>query len=95
VDRPIPAGDPGPPTVVDSAAPVPDDHPRHPAVVRTVLHPQGYVEVDGLLYRARWGGTGTPPGVGRPVEVADTGTGHLTVLPDTRNGHRNGPRTLG
>ncbi|MER5506786.1 hypothetical protein ABT052_15845 [Streptomyces sp. NPDC002766] len=50
------------------------------ATVRTVLRPQGYVAIDGLLYRARWGGAGEPPEPGRPVEVRRESTGELTVL---------------
>ncbi|MGW2830435.1 hypothetical protein [Streptomyces sp. NPDC001286] len=50
------------------------------ATVRTVLRPQGYVAINGLLYRARWGGAGEPPEPGRPVEVRRESTGELTVL---------------
>ncbi|TQJ92424.1 hypothetical protein [Streptomyces sp. SLBN-31] len=52
------------------------------ATVRTVLGPQGYVAINGLLYRARWGGAGEPPEPGRPVEVRRESTGELTVLGD-------------
>ncbi|MFJ9738376.1 hypothetical protein [Streptomyces sp. NPDC101166] len=55
-------------------------------VVRTTLRPQGYVDVDGLLYRAGWGGPGEPPPPGRPVRVVHDGAGGLTahdpVAPD-------------
>ncbi|MEU0436886.1 hypothetical protein ABZ153_35785 [Streptomyces sp. NPDC006290] len=35
--------------------------PARPAVVRTELHPQGYVEIDHVLYRAVWAEPGRPP----------------------------------
>lgn len=46
--------------------------PTHPAVVRTDLHPQGYVELDRVLYRAVWAepGQAAPP-PGSRVDVAD------------------------
>ncbi|MFJ1735292.1 hypothetical protein [Streptomyces sp. NPDC088254] len=50
-------------------------------VVRTVLRPQGYVDVDGLLYRAGWGGPGEPPPPGRPVRVVRDGADGLTAHP--------------
>jgi hypothetical protein len=56
-----------------------------PAVVRTVLHPQGYVELDGLLYRARWAADGESPGVGSPVQVVDSEAG-LLAYPQNRSG---------
>ncbi|MFF7448732.1 MULTISPECIES: hypothetical protein [unclassified Streptomyces] len=43
-----------------------------PAVVRTDLHPQGYVELDRVLYRAVWAEPGqAPPPPGSRVEVTD------------------------
>ncbi|KKD05420.1 hypothetical protein TN53_24810 [Streptomyces sp. WM6386] len=43
-----------------------------PAVVRTDLHPQGYVEVDRVLYRAVWADPGqAPPSPGSRVDVTD------------------------
>ncbi|MEU6378336.1 hypothetical protein [Streptomyces sp. NPDC046909] len=46
--------------------------PTHPAVVRTDLHPQGYVEVDRVLYRAVWADPGqAPPPPGSRVDVTD------------------------
>ncbi|MEU0675797.1 hypothetical protein ABZ330_23470 [Streptomyces sp. NPDC006172] len=53
--------------------------PYRSGVVRTVLRPQGYVDVDGLLYRAGWGGPGEPPPPGRPVRVVRDGSGGLTA----------------
>ncbi|MFI9544114.1 hypothetical protein ACIHAR_09260 [Streptomyces sp. NPDC052016] len=49
------------------------------ATVRTALRPQGYVDIDGLLRRASWGGPGEPPPPGHPVDVVQGRTGELTV----------------
>lgn len=46
--------------------------PGRVAVVRTALHPQGYVELDQCLRRAVWAEPGTPaPGPGGAVEVSE------------------------
>lgn len=46
--------------------------PTRPAVVRTDLHPQGYVELDRVLYRALWAEPGqVPPSPGSRVDVTD------------------------
>lgn len=46
--------------------------PSRTAVVRTALHPQGYVELDHVLYRAVWAEPDrTPPVPGAYVEVTD------------------------
>ncbi|MGI5457425.1 hypothetical protein ACQEWB_30525 [Streptomyces sp. CA-249302] len=46
--------------------------PTHPATVRTPLHPQGYVELDRVLYRAVWAEPAEPPPApGSRVDVAD------------------------
>ncbi|MEU5319452.1 hypothetical protein AB0G67_22340 [Streptomyces sp. NPDC021056] len=46
--------------------------PTRPAVVRTDLHPQGYVELDRVLYRAVWAEPGqVPPAPGSRVDVTD------------------------
>ncbi|MET9897516.1 hypothetical protein [Streptomyces sp. NPDC006446] len=46
--------------------------PVRAAVVRTELHPQGYVEVDHVLYRAVWAEPGRPPPApGGLVDVTD------------------------
>lgn len=46
--------------------------PSRTAVVRTALHPQGYVELDHVLYRAVWAEPErTPPVPGAYVEVTD------------------------
>lgn len=53
-----------------AAAPRPG--PSRPAVVRTDLHPQGYVELDRVLYRAVWAEPGhRPPPPGSRVDVTD------------------------
>ncbi|WP_426567626.1 hypothetical protein [Streptomyces canus] len=49
------------------------------ATVRTALRPQGYVDIDGLLHRASWGGPGESPPPGHPVDVVQGSTGELTV----------------
>ncbi|WP_371654410.1 MULTISPECIES: hypothetical protein [unclassified Streptomyces] len=46
--------------------------PGRVAVVRTALHPQGYVELDQCLRRAVWAEPGTPaPAPGTSVEVSE------------------------
>jgi hypothetical protein len=63
------------------------------ATVRTVLHPQGYVEIDGSLYRAEWAGPhGSPPPVpGEPVEVVESDAGVLLAYaPERAASHRGG-----
>ncbi|MGP9018917.1 hypothetical protein ACT1U9_10945 [Streptomyces sp. BR1] len=46
--------------------------PSRTAVVRTELHPQGYVELDDCLYRAVWAEPEAPaPGPGARVEVTE------------------------
>jgi hypothetical protein len=83
-----------PPAESPAMAPADVEAPPEPvgmrAVVRTVLRPQGYVEVHGLLYRARWAGAEPPPGVGEPVTVVDQGTGVLTARPARRTDQRVG-----
>jgi len=55
--------------------------PARSAVVRTDLHPQGYVEVDRVLYRAVWAEPGqAPPGPGSPVDVIDAPEKDADVL---------------
>ncbi|MEY2246813.1 hypothetical protein AB8A21_28410 [Streptomyces sp. BF23-18] len=72
------------------ATPAPRSHGRHvgnvpgparPAVVRTELHPQGYVEVDHVLYRAVWAEPGRPPPApGGLVDVTEAGERDSDVL---------------
>ncbi|MER7176061.1 hypothetical protein ABT367_32065, partial [Streptomyces mesophilus] len=47
--------------------------PYPKALVRSALHPEGYVEIDRCLYRARWTGgpASSPPGVGEFVDIRD------------------------
>lgn len=53
-------------------AATPRPGPSRAAVVRTDLHPQGYVELDRVLYRAVWAEPGqVPPPPGSRVDVAD------------------------
>ncbi|MFG2789575.1 hypothetical protein [Streptomyces sp. NPDC048419] len=60
------------PRAAPSPGPAARKGPTRPAVVRTDLHPQGYVELGRVLYRATWAQPGrTPPGPGARVDVAD------------------------
>ncbi|MGW1215374.1 hypothetical protein ACWD5F_37670 [Streptomyces sp. NPDC002499] len=55
--------------------------PTRSAVVRTDLHPQGYVELDRVLYRAVWAEPGqAPPAPGSPVDVTDAPDKDAEVL---------------
>lgn len=55
--------------------------PAQTAVVRTELHPQGYVELDHVLYRAVWADPGRPPpGPGSLVDVTDARRRESDVL---------------
>jgi hypothetical protein len=48
------------------------------AMVRTVLHPQGYVEIDGILHRAEWAEPhGSTPVPGERVDVVEQDGGVL------------------
>ncbi|WP_258193533.1 hypothetical protein [Streptomyces sp. MA5143a] len=64
------------------------------AVVRTELHPQGYVELDRVLYRAVWAEAGRPPPApGGPVDVAEAPERDSDVLyafPPTAARHAKG-----
>jgi hypothetical protein len=55
----------------------------HLGTVHSVFAPQGYVAVDGGLYRARWiGGAGIPrPGIGSQVLVKTHPTDGLQARP--------------
>ncbi|WP_327401646.1 hypothetical protein OG194_16700 [Streptomyces sp. NBC_01288] len=67
--RPVPPA-PAPASYGRQVGPRPD--PSRTAVVRTALHPQGYVELDHVLYRAVWAEPDrTPPVPGAYVEVTD------------------------
>jgi hypothetical protein len=63
--------------------------PRRGAVIRSDLHPQGYVEVDRCLFRAVWADDRVPvPGLGAAVDVVQ-GAGDdsdiLLALPPSPN----------
>ncbi|WP_405950269.1 hypothetical protein OG588_31875 [Streptomyces prunicolor] len=67
--RPVP---PAPAPVSYGRQVGPRPGPSRTAVVRTALHPQGYVELDHVLYRAVWAEPDrTPPVPGAYVEVTD------------------------
>ncbi|MFI0963261.1 hypothetical protein ACH4S8_17925 [Streptomyces sp. NPDC021080] len=70
--------------------------PARPAVVRTELHPQGYVEVDDVLYRAVWAEPGrVPPAPGGLVDVTEAGERDSDVLyafPPTPGRHAKAAR---
>ncbi|MFF4351597.1 hypothetical protein [Streptomyces sp. NPDC001530] len=69
--------------------------PARSAVVRTELHPQGYVELDRVLYRAVWAEPGRPPPApGGLVDVTDARERDSDVLyafPPTTGRHAKGP----
>lgn len=66
---------------------------RHTATVRSELHPQGYVEIDGCLRRAVWTDPAVPPpapgGVADVIEGTGRDAGIWLALP-SQNG--TGPR---
>ncbi|MEW1643016.1 hypothetical protein [Streptomyces sp. NPDC091219] len=67
--RPVP---PAPAPAAHGRRVGPRSGPSRTAVVRTALHPQGYVELDHVLYRAVWAEPDrTPPVPGTCVEVTD------------------------
>ncbi|MFE2418585.1 hypothetical protein [Streptomyces hokutonensis] len=68
--RPVPPAPAPPPSPGRRVGP--RTGPSRTAVVRTALHPQGYVELDHVLYRAVWAEPDrTPPEPGAYVEVTD------------------------
>jgi hypothetical protein len=70
--------------------------PARPAVVRTELHPQGYVEIGHVLYRAVWAEPGRPPPApGALVDVTEAGERDSDVLyafPPTAGRHAEADR---
>ncbi|MGQ4384302.1 hypothetical protein [Streptomyces sp. SAS_270] len=70
--------------------------PAHTATVRTALHPQGYVELDRILYRAVWAEPGRPPPApGGLVDVTDARERDSDVLyafPPAAGRHAKGAR---
>ncbi|MCX5560367.1 hypothetical protein [Streptomyces sp. NBC_00038] len=71
--------------------------PARSALVRTELHPQGYVELDRVLYRAVWAEPGRPPPApGGLVDVTDARERDSDVLyafPPTTGRHAKGTRS--
>ncbi|WP_326720950.1 hypothetical protein OHT59_17175 [Streptomyces sp. NBC_00243] len=71
--------------------------PARSAVVRTELHPQGYVELGRVLYRAVWAEPGRPPPApGQLVDVTDARERDSDVLyafPPTTGRHAKGTRS--
>ncbi|HET6354189.1 hypothetical protein [Streptomyces sp.] len=65
--------------------------PLRSAVVRTELHPQGYVELDHCLHRATWADDDRSPALGCLVDVAEQESGVLLAFPsasrETRRSH--------
>ncbi|WP_406263319.1 hypothetical protein OHT93_01175 [Streptomyces sp. NBC_00191] len=66
--------------------------PLRSAVVRTELHPQGYVELDHCLHRATWADDDrAPSALGCLVDVAEQESGVLLAFPsasrETRRSH--------
>lgn len=60
--------------------------PRHghgEGIVRTMMSPEGYVEVDGLLYRGTWRGSRAAPRQGTVVVVGRDRDGELAVVDRT------------
>ncbi|MFD5516430.1 hypothetical protein [Streptomyces sp. NPDC127066] len=70
--------------------------PARPAVVRTELHPQGYVEVEHVLYRAVWAEPGRPPpapgGLVDVTEAGERGSDVLYAFPPTAGRHAKATR---
>ena len=92
--RPVPPAPAPPPSPGRRVGP--RTGPSRTAVVRTALHPQGYVELDHVLYRAVWAEPDrTPPEPGAQVEVTDAREPDSDVLyafpPAARHHARGGP----
>jgi len=70
-------------------------HPSvHQGRVRTELHPQGYVELDGCLYRATWiGSGGRGPMPGEPVRVTADRSFGLVAFPVPSSASPSSPST--
>lgn len=64
-----------------AAARLVPEGPVRPATVCTRLHPQGYVELDGWLYRASWADPHlAPPDPGEVVDIAGQRPGDLLAF---------------
>ncbi|HEX4830963.1 MAG TPA: hypothetical protein VH478_07720 [Trebonia sp.] len=68
-----------PATRVDAPTPAGPAHGPGEAVVATVLGPEGYVEIDGILYRGTWRGSRAVPRPGAVVAVARDRHGDLAL----------------
>jgi hypothetical protein len=51
-------------------------------IVRTAMGPEGYVEIDGVLYRATWRGSRAAPRRGSVVKVGQDSHGELVAVED-------------
>ena len=78
---------PGPARTAKPKRKAPPTQPRtvtpkgkpHAAVLRSVLDPEGYAEIDGCLRRVRWEGNGTAPRPGDVVDVFSDGKRRFVV----------------
>ncbi|WP_262055960.1 hypothetical protein [Streptomyces sp. STR69] len=90
--RPVPPAPAPPPSPGRRVGP--RTGPSRTAVVRTALHPQGYVELDHVLYRAVWAEPDrTAPEPGAHVEVTDaheTDSDVLYAFPPAARHHARG-----
>jgi hypothetical protein len=80
IPRPSTATDVWPPTASTPRSPRPE--PRlgpGEGIVRTVMDPEGYVEIDGVLYPATWRGSRSMPRPGVVVNVEER-NGELAVV---------------
>jgi hypothetical protein len=66
-----------------------------PAVVRSRLHPQGYVELHHCLVRATWADAADPPPVGEPVDTVADESGALWAVPPSRGTGTSTRSTMG
>jgi len=66
-------------------------HGRGQGIVRTAMSPEGYVEIDGVLYRATWHGSRTAPRRGAVVTIVHDSNGELAVVEDGPVNGGSGP----
>jgi hypothetical protein len=60
-------------------------------IVRTAMSPEGYVEIDGVLYRATWRGSRAAPRRGLVVKVGQDNHGELVAVEDGPANSGSGP----
>jgi hypothetical protein len=60
-------------------------------VVRTAMGPEGYVEIDGVLYRATWRGSQAAPRRGTVVAIVSDNRGELAAVEDGSASGGSGP----